>query len=59
MEEREEIVHGYCRAWNQSRTIICEYHTVGEETELMTDCSFPNCVHSGSCEVIKTALSMV
>lgn len=52
-EEREVIVSGYCRAWNQSRTVVCEYRESREGILLVTDCDYPDCVHSGSCEVIK------
>lgn len=54
-EEREEIVSGYCRAWNQSRTVVCEYRKSEDGILMAADCDYPRCVHSGSCEVMKRA----
>ncbi|WP_434309399.1 hypothetical protein [Hominifimenecus sp. rT4P-3] len=58
MEEQERIVNGYCRTWNQNRMVICECWTDEEGTHWETDCDYPNCVHSGSCEVMKRAVDL-
>lgn len=53
----EEMVSGYCRAFDQTRIVTCEYEVLPEGRRLQsTDCDYGVCVHSKSCTLMKQVL---
>ena len=46
--EKEFFISGYCRAYDQSRTVCAEF----EDGKLNgTDCSYPDCPYTDSCTI--------
>lgn len=55
----EEMVSGYCRAFDQTRIVTCEYEVLPAGRRLRsTDCDYGTCVHSKSCQLIRQALDL-
>ncbi|MCI8854078.1 MAG: ubiquinone biosynthesis protein UbiE [Lachnospiraceae bacterium] len=55
----EEMVSGYCRAYDQTRIVTCEYEKMPEGRRLQsTDCDYGNCIHSKSCRLMRQALEL-
>lgn len=50
-EITEEIVSGFCKAQNQTRSVFCELEEQedGSRELLSSDCAFGTCEHSKSC----------
>lgn len=51
----EVFLSGFCKAQNQTRTVMCEYETDAQNRILSveSDCAFPDCPHSGSCVIFR------
>lgn len=53
MEERisEEFVSGFCKAMNQTRTVMCEFELQedGKKKLVFCDCAYGKCEHSAGC----------
>ena len=51
----EKIFSGFCRTFNQTQTVSCEFETKGAELELLdADCAYARCEHKASCEIAKS-----
>lgn len=56
---REETFSGFCRTYNQSQTVTCEFTEAEEGLELTeVDCGYRRCIHRGSCEVARQIRQM-
>ena len=61
LEKQEEIEEaffsGFCKAQNQSRTVLCEVIKKQDKVTqiLSTDCSYGPCPHSKACLLLKIA----
>lgn len=51
----EVFLSGFCKAQNQTRTVMCEYETDsnGGKQFVDSDCAFPDCPHSSSCVIFR------
>lgn len=47
----EEFVSGFCKAQNQTRTVLCEFDIdeTGKRMLADSDCAYPDCPHAGGC----------
>ena len=54
-EITEEFISGFCKAQNQSRSLICEMEVMpdGSKKLLSTDCAYGKCEHTGDCLLMK------
>lgn len=53
-EELEYIFSGFCRTFNQSQTVTCEFEEKEGKVELSeVDCAYDRCIHRGSCQIAK------
>ncbi len=55
----EEFYSGFCKAQNQTRTVICEFE-IGEDGKkilLDSDCAYGVCDHSANCLLMGQARS--
>lgn len=56
MEIEEEFISGFCRTFNGTQTVCCEYAWEnGERVLKFMDCAHENCLHHGACEIYKEA----
>ena len=52
MEIEEEYISGFCRTFNQGRTVTCEYEVRdGKNILVGVDCLYEKCEHKASCLV--------
>ena len=52
--ETEEFISGFCRTYNGSQTVCCEYEEKdGKRTLTFMDCAYKRCVNQGACEIYK------
>lgn len=50
----EEIYSGFCRTYNQGRTVTCEFTEDAGKRELEdVDCMYDKCLHRSSCQIAK------
>jgi len=54
----EEFFSGFCKAQNQTRTVLCEYETDREGHKAFTgsDCAYARCPHAAECLLMKEAV---
>ena len=56
MEETEEFISGFCRTFNSTSTVCCEYEEKdGKRVLTFMDCAHESCLHHGSCRIYKEA----
>lgn len=48
--EQEKFISGYCKALDQSRTVLVEY----TEGELYADCSYGSCPFEAACPIAES-----
>ena len=51
----EEIVSGYCRAQDQSRTVMAEY----DEGAWDISCDYPDCAYAQDCPIGKQISDLI
>ena len=53
----EQFYSGFCKALNQTRTVLCEIERDddGTVTSLEADCAFGDCPHTGDCLLMSQA----
>lgn len=51
MEFTEEFFSGFCKAQNQTRTVLCEFEirSDGSKVLLSSDCVYGKCSHTQDC----------
>lgn len=59
MEFTEEFISGFCKAQNQSRTVLCEFEVAPDGSRQMVscDCAFGKCQHTKDCLLMKSYCS--
>ena len=51
----ERIFSGFCRTFNQTQTVTCEFEQNNGKAELIeADCAYTRCEHKASCEIAKS-----
>lgn len=56
MEIQEEFIAGFCRTYNGTQTVCCEFVTENGKKYLESmDCAHKRCVHHSACEIYKEA----
>ncbi|MDO5798452.1 MAG: ubiquinone biosynthesis protein UbiE [Eubacteriales bacterium] len=54
----EEFFNGYCRNFDMTQTVICEYEQLPQELHLIdSSCEFGTCQYSKDCTLMKQALA--
>lgn len=60
MENRieETFISGFCKAQNQTRTVLCETEQKADGTNeiISTDCAYGKCEHTKDCLLMKNIL---
>ena len=51
MDPEEVFYSGFCKALNETRTVLCEFDEEG--ALLSADCAYGNCPHSLSCRLME------
>jgi len=51
----EEVISGYCRAQDQSRTVMAEY----DDGEWDISCGFPECAYAKDCPIGKQLIELI
>ncbi len=56
METEEVFYSGFCKALNETRTVLCEFEEREDGRVLISaDCAYGKCPHSGDCRLMEPA----
>lgn len=54
----EEFFTGYCKNFDMTQTVICEYEQLADGLHFLnSSCEYGTCIHSENCNVMQQALN--